>query len=349
MSNITNAPRSVQGIFALHVTTASLALVFTLIALWLALRRLKNSSAWRETNRQRLSDGEAPLKSSVWTYAFLIPALLCLSVGYATLAGVVALQVTSNSPVSVTSPFSHRYDSATSSAKGTTVSALSYNNALATVLTSVGLTGGVWLHSVNLKSNGTGVTSPGVWSRAWNTFILLTMLALGVGSWARGMAVRNDQIYPTTLQTDLATRALYIAHRVWVILSSTSVTVQVVGYYLALKKNSGPGVSRAVTSQGLELTSQCIERPILTRFTYIVVPVVWLRNAFTIFDIVLLYVDTRGWSDTTDTAVAFLLIVFGQIANLAILGMILYGAWSNGISVGRGRQGYSKSRGSYET
>ena len=92
-----------------------------------------------------------------------------------------------------------------------------------------------------------------------------------------------------------------------------------------------------------------MERPILTRFTYIVVPIVWLRNAFTIFDIVLLYVDTSGWSNTTDTAVAFLLIVFGQIANLAILGMILYGAWRNGISVVRGRQGYSKSRASYET
>lgn len=51
-------------------------------------------------------------------------------------------------------------------------------------------------------------------------------------------------------------------------------------------------------------------------------------------DIILLYVDTAAWSDTSKVAMTFLLIVFRQIANLAILAMVLWGAWRMEKSVG---------------
>ncbi|CAJ2511057.1 Uu.00g066820.m01.CDS01 [Anthostomella pinea] len=75
------------------------------------------------------------------------------------------------------------------------------------------------------------------------------------------------------------------------------------------------------------------ERPQLARFALIVVPLLWLRNFFMIYDIVLLYVDTTGWSTASRLATVFLLIVFGQITNLTILGMVLWGAWRIGRTV----------------
>jgi len=243
MPSITSAASSVKAIFALDIITSALALIFFLIAVSLVIIRLKNNRVWRDANRERKSHGQVPLKSSAFTHLFLIPALFCLCVAYATLAGVVARQVNANTPVSITPPFSHSYPGSVSDPiTGRTASILSYTNALATVFSSVGLTGAVWLHSVNLKNNGTGASSPGIPSRLWNAFVLTTMLALGVASWGRGMSVRNNDIYSTTLLKDLTTRALYIAYRVWVIFSSTSVTYQVIANYLNLKKNSGPRV-----------------------------------------------------------------------------------------------------------
>jgi len=350
MGSIASTTSSVKAIFALDIITAALAFILFLIALSLVFLRLRNNRAWRDTNLQRTLNGEAPLKSSIWTHFFLIPAFFCLSVAYATLAGVVGRQVGLDSSVSVTPPFSYRYDGSSGAAgSGRTVSALSYTNALATVFTSVGLTGAVWLHSVNLKSNGTGVTSPGMASRLWNAFVLTTMMALGVAAWGLGMSRRNDDIFPTTLQNDLTTRALYIAYRVWVIFSSTSVTIQVIANYRALKSGGRPGVPFNLTNDASKLTLQNFERPVLTRFTFVVVPIIWLRNALTILDIVLLHVNTTSWSRTTDRAVAFLLIIFGQIANLVILAMVLYGAWRIGKSAGRGQKGYRTARSSYES
>lgn len=46
--------------------------------------------------------------------------------------------------------------------------------------------------------------------------------------------------------------------------------------------------------------------------------------------------NTNSWSDTTQQALAFLFIIFGQLANLMILFMVLWGAWSEGRSAGLG-------------
>ena len=57
-------------------------------------------------------------------------------------------------------------------------------------------------------------------------------------------------------------------------------------------------------------------------------PIVWVRNAFSVAQIVMLYYNVNNWSRTTNQALAFLFIVFGELSNLAILGLVLLGAMS---------------------
>lgn len=71
----------------------------------------------------------------------------------------------------------------------------------------------------------------------------------------------------------------------------------------------------------------------------VVVPLIWLRNAFIIYDIVLLYVHTAAWSQASTLASEFLLIVFSQFANITIAGMVLLGAWRTGKTVADGSDG----------
>lgn len=42
----------------------------------------------------------------------------------------------------------------------------------------------------------------------------------------------------------------------------------------------------------------------------------------------MLYYNVNNWSRTTNQALAFLFIIFGELANLAILGLVLLGAMS---------------------
>lgn len=71
----------------------------------------------------------------------------------------------------------------------------------------------------------------------------------------------------------------------------------------------------------------------------VVVPLIWVRNAFTIYDILLLYVNTAAWNRASTLASEFLLIVFSQFANLTIAGMVLLGAWRTGKTVADGSDG----------
>lgn len=71
----------------------------------------------------------------------------------------------------------------------------------------------------------------------------------------------------------------------------------------------------------------------MARFAFLVVPLIWLRDLFIIYDVVLLYVDTTDWSDAATLATTFLILVFRQFANLGILALILWGAWRMGRSV----------------
>lgn len=84
----------------------------------------------------------------------------------------------------------------------------------------------------------------------------------------------------------------------------------------------------------VELThNQSPERKHLARFAFVVVPLIWLRDIFIVYDIVLIYIDTAEWSRSASLATTFLLIIFGQFANLAILAAILWGAGRMGRSV----------------
>lgn len=62
----------------------------------------------------------------------------------------------------------------------------------------------------------------------------------------------------------------------------------------------------------------------------LVTPIVWIRNAFSIAQIVLIYYDVTNWSRTTNQALAFLFIIFGELCDLGILALVLLGAWSFG-------------------
>lgn len=59
-------------------------------------------------------------------------------------------------------------------------------------------------------------------------------------------------------------------------------------------------------------------------------PLIWLRNVFIVVDVVLVHIATNGWSTASNLALVFLLIVFGQLTNLTILGMVFWGAWRMG-------------------
>jgi hypothetical protein len=80
-------------------------------------------------------------------------------------------------------------------------------------------------------------------------------------------------------------------------------------------------------------TTQSPERKDLARFAFLVVPLIWLRDLFIIYDIILLYISTANWSDTAVMATTFLLVLCRQFANLTILAMVLWGAWRMGRSV----------------
>lgn len=62
----------------------------------------------------------------------------------------------------------------------------------------------------------------------------------------------------------------------------------------------------------------------------LVTPVVWARNAFNVAQIVMIYYNVNNWSRTTNQALAFLFIIFGELANLAIFALVLLGAWGFG-------------------
>ena len=79
--------------------------------------------------------------------------------------------------------------------------------------------------------------------------------------------------------------------------------------------------------------SQHSDRPRLAHFAWVVVPVIRLRNAFNIYGIVLLYVNSQSCSATSQLATTSSLSIFGQFADITLSDMILYGAWQTGWTV----------------
>jgi hypothetical protein len=66
-----------------------------------------------------------------------------------------------------------------------------------------------------------------------------------------------------------------------------------------------------------------------------VLPIIWARNAFSIAQAVILYRRVNSFSRTTNQALAFLFIIFGQLANLAVLSLVFLGVWRFGKTLER--------------
>ncbi|THV65158.1 hypothetical protein D6D29_10605 [Aureobasidium pullulans] len=196
---------------------------------------------------------------------------------------------------------------------------------IAEIIFTLCLTGAVWIHSSHITNNGTGLAQPSRRSKIWNTFILLSILGTGIAAWGLGLdPAESKQVfqspfsYTTAVRDDQAVRIVYIVFRAVVIFASGSVSIEVLRKWINLKNNGKPGNP---------------ERPVLQRFTYVVVPLIWLRDVFIIMSIVMIFVSTDSWTKTSREALAFLLITFGQYANLIIVFMVLWGSWSMGNSL----------------
>ncbi|KAH5703130.1 hypothetical protein HBI81_046200 [Parastagonospora nodorum] len=322
-TNISDERASYQAVFALDIITAAGALILLGTASKPTFQRI---IARRFTSTSK-SHG-TPLKTSLGTYLFLWPALFCLFAAYTTRFVSDLLQTHGFIAYEADLSWNGRPSFSIPENKwGTGVSALTFATTFATILFTVLLNGGVWIHATHIQSNGTGRVAPNMLSKIWNTFILLAMLATGMAAWGVGMSERDTSLgslsslsrlsWSNVLNHDPTTRILYIVHECIVVVASMSVTFEVLREYSTTNKNAH-GSS---------------ESQHLARFAFVVVPLIWLRDIFIIYDIILLYVDTSGWSDNASLATTFILIIFGQFANLTILAMILWGAWRMGRTV----------------
>jgi hypothetical protein len=339
-TNITNERASYQAAFALDVITAAGAFILLGLAAKPTFQRIKA----RRFSSTSKSNG-SPLKTSLGTYLFLWPALFFFLFAYTTRFVADLIQtngdIAYDADLSWNGRFSYRI---AENGYGTSVSGLTFATTLATILFTVLLNGGVWIHSSHVRSNGTGFSAPNTISKVWNTCIMLAMLATGLAAWGIGMTQRDTSLgslsflsrlsWSNVLNHDYQTKIIWIVHQCVVIAASLSVTIQVLMDYSTTNKNTPAVCMLVVVRSTVKLIHiQSPERKHLARFAFVVVPLIWLRDIFIVYDIVLIYVDTAKWSRPASLATTFLLIIFGQFANLAIFATILWGAWRMGRSV----------------
>lgn len=243
-TSITDERASYQAVFALDIITATGALVLLGLATRPTFQRIKA----RRFSASSKSTG-TPLKTALGTYLFLWPALLCLFFAY-TFRFVADLLQTNgfiayNADLSWNGrpSFSIRNDT-----YGSTISALTFATTLATIFFTVLQTGGVWIHSTHVQSNGTGRSAPNLISKIWNTFIMLAMLSTGLAAWGIGMTKRDTSLgslssfarlsWSNVLENDRDTRIVYVVHQCIVIAASLSVTAQVLYEYFSTNRNA---------------------------------------------------------------------------------------------------------------
>ncbi|PSK38044.1 hypothetical protein B9Z65_1235 [Elsinoe australis] len=311
MASITNAPSPVQAIFALDLVTATLAALLLLFATAIVVTRISNGrirSFERGQGSSQDGKNQAPLKTTLSTHLFLIPALFCLSVAYAIQSAIVSYHSQDDLSIPVTSTFNYQWADASSDGSGRRTSVLSFTQTLATILST---------------TTALGQPRPPPSLASGTLLIISVIFIFGIAAWAEALTVRgsgrNAQGFATCIDSDRVARILYIVYRAVVVFSSTSVSIQVVMDYSNLNTN------------GVYHNS---ERPLLAGFAGVVCPIIWLRNVFIVVDVVLIYQAVSNWSDAVDQALSFLLIVFGELANLTILSMVLWGAWSLGRTAG---------------
>lgn len=147
-----------------HYCRYCLYLVHPVVAI--VITRISNGQRRSFERKRRSSEdqGAAPLKTSFSVNLFAVPALFGLTVSYADQLAVVARQLGSNTPISITAAFSDDYGhvdpsrSTSNTASSRTISILTFTQQLAAILSTFVLTGAVWLHSNYLASHGTNVS-----------------------------------------------------------------------------------------------------------------------------------------------------------------------------------------------
>lgn len=321
---ITNASSAVKGIFSLHVITACVSFLLFLAALGLFAKQLTGRRSQSRTV-MKVWQSTGKRHSATSTQFFVLTGLFCLMLGYAAQSAIVALQSRLTvSPFYITSSYAYpRYPGVTTSTPnlryGSAISILSFLYQCAMILMNASIVGAIWIYANHVHSNGTQLREPGMLSMALNLFWMVAILALGLASWSLGLYRRGSGSsalpYPTQIGSDYVIRTLYVTYVSVVIAASTSVTLEAILCWLGIKKNGIPGNK--------------FQSP-LTRLVMLVTPLVWLRNAFSIAQLIALYRDSRSWSRRTTEALAFLFIIFGQLCNLGILALLLLGAKSFG-------------------
>ncbi|KAF1939677.1 hypothetical protein EJ02DRAFT_381208 [Clathrospora elynae] len=321
---ISSTTSAVQAIFALHVATAGCAFLL-LSAAGLLLTVQLAVGPGRPKIFQKFTKSATPKHSSLPTHLFLMAGLSTLIVAYATQAAIVALQSSINSPFYITSAYAYpSYTTPTDTSPSTqyakNISILSFLYQAANILLNTAIVGAIWIHANHLQNNGTGIREPGMLSWVWNAFWMTAILGIGFASWAVGLARRGSGntalAYPTLIAQNHIVRSLYVAYVCVIIAASTSSTLEAVLCWLGIRANGVAG-SRSKSA--------------LTRFVFLVTPIVWVRNAFSVAQIVIIYYNENAWSRTTNQALAFLFIIFGELSNLGILALVLLGAWSFGM------------------
>lgn len=262
--NLTDTRASYKAVFALDICTAVIALGLLLLATKPTFKRLKARQLSTPRKSSDASGSASPLKTSLGTYLFLYPALLCFFLAY--LAQIVSdvlrtsgtIDYGDNLQLSGRRPFS-----ISGSGSREAIAALSFLTALATIFFTTLLNGGVWIHSDHVTSNGTGLGKPTLKSKIWNTFILLCILISGVAAWGRGLAVQDTSsstvlTWTNAVHYDNPARIIYVVHQCIVILASLSVSVQVLRDYFTTNTNAS-GVSHTFLSR-LQLANKLASR-----------------------------------------------------------------------------------------
>ncbi|KAI2480736.1 hypothetical protein Ptr902_07761 [Pyrenophora tritici-repentis] len=320
---ITNTTSTVQAIFSLHVVTASSALLLLLAAIFVLLRQLSGRPGQPRTFRKFTRSTDIK-HSSLATHLFLLLGLSTLFLAYATQSSIVALQSRLSSPFTITSAYAYPqytapYGFNPSIHYAKILSILSFTYQCATILLNTAIVGAIWITANYLQNNGTGIKEPGKVSWMLNGGWMAAILGLGFASWGLGLVKRGSGgaavVYGTLVQGDYMVRTLYVVYMSVVIAASTSVTIEAVLCWIGVKKNGFAGTRF---------------KSALTRFVMLVTPLVWVRNGFSIAQLIIVYRDVNAWSRTTNQALAFLFIIFGELCDLGILALVLLGAWSFG-------------------
>jgi hypothetical protein len=243
--NIGGERASYQAVFALDILTAAGALALLLVASKPTFQRLKQRRFTAPGNNNSARDG--PLKTTLGTYLFLWPALLCLFVAYVCRFVSDLLKTSGTIDYDADLGWNGRRSFSVGD-YASSISALTFTTTLATIFFTVLLNGGVWIHSSHVQENGTGISTPKTMSRIWNTFIMLLMLGTGLAAWGLGMQARDistgssgsDPLltWSNVLSNDRATRITYIVHECIVVAASLSVSVEVLREYSTTNKNA---------------------------------------------------------------------------------------------------------------